>query len=92
MSTIQVRIDEKVKQSATKVFDKMGIDMSTGVKIFLTQVVLRRKMPFEMLTENGLTEKQERAILRAEKEALAGKNVVGPFEGREAIEYLKSLR
>lgn len=43
------------------------------------------------LTENGLTHAQERAILKARDEALAGKGMAGPFTVAEFKRYLKSL-
>lgn len=91
MATIQIRIDEKTKRSTKKVFKKLGLDMSSGIKLFLTQVDIRQRVPFELLTENGLTKKQENELLKAIKDAKAGKNILGPFKDMEAIEYLRKL-
>ena len=46
MTTIQVRVDKKIKSAASKQFEKMGLDMSTGVKMFLSQVVRTKSIPF----------------------------------------------
>ncbi|QQR55627.1 type II toxin-antitoxin system RelB/DinJ family antitoxin [Candidatus Peregrinibacteria bacterium] len=91
MSTIQVRIDPKTKKQAKKILDKVGLDMSSAIKIYLTQVVISQGIPFPILTENGLTLQQEREILKASEEAKRGINVEGPFQGEEAIKYLKNL-
>ena len=46
MTTINVRIEEKTKKAAQKVLADVGIDLSTGVKIFLQQVVTENGLPF----------------------------------------------
>lgn len=34
MSTVAVRVDDQLKDDATKLFQSLGLDMSTAVKIF----------------------------------------------------------
>lgn len=46
MTTINVRIEEKTKVQAAKTLAKLGLDMSSAVKIFLTQVVHEDGLPF----------------------------------------------
>lgn len=46
MTTINVRIEEKIKVQAAKTFAKLGLDMSSAVKIFLAQVVHEDGLPF----------------------------------------------
>lgn len=48
MSQIAVRVDDKLKKDATKVFSELGLDMSTAVKLFLKQSVLTRSIPFDV--------------------------------------------
>ena len=67
--TIQIRIDAKTKAAARKTLEELGLDMSTAVKLFLTNVINRQGIPFEILTENGFTVAQEKAILAEAKEA-----------------------
>ena len=43
------------------------------------------------LTENNLTPREEKEILKASKEAKLGKNVTKAMNRKEAIEYLKKL-
>ncbi len=85
MSTLQVRIDEKTKKMAKKVLDRIGMDMSSAVKVFFRQIVITNGLPFQPLTENGLTEKQEREILKASAEAKKGINVSGPFDNAKDL-------
>jgi len=37
-TTIQIRIDKKTKERAQKSLKNMGLDLSSGIKYFLTQV------------------------------------------------------
>lgn len=42
----QVRIDTDIKQDATALFSRLGLDMSSAVNLFLHQCVLRGGLPF----------------------------------------------
>ncbi|ADU24059.1 type II toxin-antitoxin system RelB/DinJ family antitoxin [Ruminococcus albus] len=43
---IQVRMDSVLKDQALEVFDKMGIDMSTAVRMFFKATVRQQELPF----------------------------------------------
>jgi len=62
-TTIQIRIDSKTKKAARKTLDELGIDMSSAVKMFLTNVVNRQGIPLDLRTENGFTLAQEQALI-----------------------------
>ena len=64
MTTIQVRIDEKTKTKAHKVFKDLGLDMSSGVKMYLNRVIKDKGIPFIVRTENGYTPEQEQKIIQ----------------------------
>ncbi len=42
----QIRINSDIKKQATILFEKLGLDMSSAVNIFLYQCVLRGGLPF----------------------------------------------
>jgi len=46
MATVNVRIEEKVKTQAAKTLGKIGLDMSTAIKVFLHQVITEGGLPF----------------------------------------------
>ena len=46
MTTINIRIEERTKVQAAKTLAKLGLDMSSAVKIFLNQVVHENGFPF----------------------------------------------
>ena len=69
-TTLQIRVDKNTKKQAQKVFKEMGLDMSSGVKLFLQRVVNTETLPFEIITKNGYTRAQERTMLKETKQAL----------------------
>jgi len=46
MTTVQVRIEEKTKKAAQKALADIGLNLSTGVSIFLSQVATEKGLPF----------------------------------------------
>ena len=46
---IQVRMDTVLKDQAMEVFDKIGIDMSTAVRMFFKAAVREQRLPFSTL-------------------------------------------
>jgi len=51
MTTITVRVDEQTKQNAGLVLADIGLDVSTAVRMFLRQLVIRGQMPIELLQD-----------------------------------------
>ena len=47
-SIIQCRIDDKTKIEATEIYDKLGIDLSTAIRMFLKRSVIVNGIPFDM--------------------------------------------
>ena len=80
-STLQIRIDKKTKREAQKIFKNMGIDMSSGVKLFLQRVNNTESIPFTIITKNGFTEGQEQTMIKETRESL--KNGVGYTSARD---------
>ena len=69
-TTLQLRIDEKTKRDVQKIIDKLGLDMSTAITMFLRQVIVTKSIPFQARTINGFTPKYEAMILRETADAL----------------------
>ena len=45
-TNVTIRIDEKLKKDAKKTLEKQGLDMSTAIKMFFSQVVIEKGLPF----------------------------------------------
>jgi DNA-damage-inducible protein J len=67
--TIQIRIDKKTKDAAKKTLQELGLDMSSAVKLFLTNVVNTQSIPLDLRTANGFTVAQEQAMIAETEEA-----------------------
>ena len=91
MSNIQIRINEKEKKEAKQIFEKIGLDMSSAIKLFIRQATLRKGLPFLLTTENGLTLEEESEIIKASSDAKRNKNVSKNLKGKDAVNYLKAL-
>ena len=48
MAQINLRIDDELKEESKAILASLGIDLTTGIKIFLTKVVREKGIPFEM--------------------------------------------
>jgi len=54
MATIQVRVDDQMKSSVDELFNKLGLDISTAVRMFFSAALEYEGIPFEVrLTPNA---------------------------------------
>lgn len=51
-SIVQFRIDDDLKTQATEIYEKLGLDLSTALRIFLKRSVAVRGIPFSMTLDN----------------------------------------
>lgn len=47
-ASIMTRVDPMIKEQAEVVLMQLGISMSTAMEVYLRQIALQRKIPFEM--------------------------------------------
>ena len=47
-SLLQVRVEDSLKDEAARVFENLGIDTSTAVRMFLKRSVMENGIPFRM--------------------------------------------
>jgi len=81
---IQIRIDKMTKSKAKKVFESIGLDMSSAIKMFLHQTINLGTLPYEIRDKNGFTFRQTREIKESLKDAK--KNPKGYKNLNEMIE------
>ena len=46
MTSLHVRIDEKMKKKVQKILDDLGLDMSTAINMYFHQIALQDRIPF----------------------------------------------
>jgi DNA-damage-inducible protein J len=65
---ITTRVDPDLKADAEKVLSKLGISTTEAINLFLSQVRLRKGLPFDVKIPNKTT-------LKAMKDAEEGRNL-----------------
>lgn len=85
MTTIQARVDDKLKLQSEYVLRSMGLSMTSAINLFLQQVVTQRKIPFEIVAPQTLNPD----TLQAMQDTIDGKNIHGPYHSvKEMMEAL----
>lgn len=71
MATLQVRVEDSLKNDAISIFNNLGIDISTAIKIFLKRVVICNGLPFRMTLPREMysAERGYRALLEIGEES-----------------------
>jgi len=81
--TIQVRVDDELKDSADVLFASLGMDTSTAVRIFLKAALEAGGIPFSVTRKSG-----NDYILR---DAVSYRKAGGEFMSAEkSLEYLQT--
>lgn len=47
-TVLQIRMEEELKDEAADLFDKMGMDLPTAIRVFLKRAVAEKAIPFEV--------------------------------------------
>lgn len=68
---VQVRVDDELKEQATNIYDALGIDLSTAVRMFLKRSVMVNGVPFNMTLPKSdfKAERAARALQELSKSA-----------------------
>lgn len=58
-ATLQIRVEDSLKEQAVALFERLGLDLPTAIRIFLKKSVLENGVPFEIkekphVSANGL--------------------------------------
>lgn len=92
MTTVQARIDTKVKKDTKRILDKLGLDFSSAINLYFRQITQKKGIPFRILTENGLTSVEEQSILRELKDIRSGKKQALSFDNiDDMMDYVKNM-
>ena len=69
-SLVQVRVDEKLKEYVTTIYEELGMDLPTAIRIFLKRSVQEKGIPFSMkLTDIQRSNKAVSAMQRMSQAA-----------------------
>lgn len=64
-ATIQTRVDAELKAKADALFASMGLDTTAAIRLFLTQAVIQRRIPFETVAPEEFNEETVAAMEEA---------------------------
>ena len=63
-SMVHVRVDDSVKEAASRALEDMGLSVSVAVNALLKRVAVEKRIPFELKVPNAET---RQALAEAEK-------------------------
>jgi DNA-damage-inducible protein J len=91
-SLLQVRVEDSLKEEANQIFEELGIDMSTAVRMFLKRSVMENGIPFKMtLPRNDYNaERGYRAMVEIEE--ASEKNGLSDMSLEEINEEINASR
>lgn len=76
MSYIQIRIDDELKEEAIGLFNDLGLDLSTAIRLFLKKSIEKKRLPFKLNLEERDTSKDVEYTIRVNVLVPAGTNPV----------------
>jgi len=85
MAQVNIRMDDKLKEQADKLFDELGLNMTTAFNIFVRQSVRQGGIPFEVTTDPFYSASNKKVLRQSIREAEEGKFV------RKTMDELRSM-
>ena len=55
-ASVNIKMEENVKEQAKELFAKMGLDMTTAVNLFLITAIREKRIPFEISAADAASE------------------------------------
>ena len=55
-SSVNVKIDSNVKELASQLLERMGLDQTTAIDMFFRQIIAERRLPFQPIVNMTLDE------------------------------------
>ena len=66
-SLVQFRVDEKLKNEASEIYEDLGLDLSSAIKLFFKKTIKLKSLPFDIndndLSESELQQKKIKALV-----------------------------
>jgi len=87
-TNISIRMDSDLKNAAEKLFDELGLNISTAFNIFIRQALREQGIPFAITTDVP-NQQTVKAIIEAEK-MLKDTSVEGSYDVELVLEELKN--
>ena len=91
-STVQVRVDDDLKAKATAIYDELGMDLSTAVRLFLKRSVMVNGVPFSMILPKDSLVSQNAVGALFESSRLSEENRVSDMSLEEINAEIDEVR
>ena len=92
MGTLQIRIDEELKDRAKRVYESLGFDLSSAIRAFLTQSVKLGGFPFPLADGDLLNAREKQAAEDLRVDSADGTVVLTLDEINEIIRQVRRER
>ena len=74
MAIVQFRVDDDLKLQASSVYEKLGIDLSSALRMFMKRSVMVNGIPFSMILDKDEYDAEKALTAMAKLNASAEKN------------------
>jgi DNA-damage-inducible protein J len=72
-TSVTIRMDESLKKQAEKLFEEMGLNMTTAFTIFTKAVVREQRIPFEITVDSFYSDNNQAHLEKSIARLNAGK-------------------
>ena len=63
-ANVNVKIDAEIKELATQLLERMGMDQTTAIDVFFRQIISEKRFPFQPVVNPTLSEQIADAALK----------------------------
>ena len=91
-SLVQIRIDDELKAEATMIYEQLGIDLPTAIRMFLKRSVLEHGIPFSMHLPKAEYKAEEAVKAMQTMSAMAQNNGISDMTLEEINEEINAAR
>lgn len=92
MALVQFRVDDKTKQEATAIFEKLGIDLSTALRMFLKRSIIMGGIPFPTMINDSVTGIVDPTLTKKQNEVRELVRKIKEIEASEAIAAMRKCQ
>ena len=71
MAQINIKVDDQLKDDVSAIFNEMGLDITTGIKIYLKRVQRDRRIPFDLTSNQFDAQKLAQRHQNGDQEVVA---------------------
>lgn len=86
-TSLNIRIDEELKENMEQVCQELGMNMTTAITIFAKKMTREKRIPFEVSVDPFYGENNLRALDKSIEQYKQGNVIIKTMEELEAMEH-----